>query len=377
MNTAPEFAAYPVAPAPVYSRWLAWCVALLVLSGSAGVALGSFIEPRTAVVGGALAVLVWLLALLLRVLYVRFNRHNALCYAEAAQQAGEVWWKRHREKVALIESVLLGATCSTSQHGRRLFSPDHQPPAPAKTDEGQTLRLGQVFGKEVAERERNLAILLALQWQQQRTEDSAFEPLRCYWQGSMAAWQAFVEQMARCSAQVQLPEQPEPWQGMQSLDAVIDQLQGAPATARILCAGCESSPLQQESRLPAGEAAVLWVLGPEGGVGFSRGEWFAADTDSLPAVARRALQQSELAAPTPICVTFSQPEVPDLSASGWNTRQHVQDANFGALESLQAMVVQTLAAWYVEQHQVPCAWLANDPHHTLALGIVHPHDSNS
>ena len=52
MNTAPEFAAYPVAPAPVYSRWLAWGVALLVLSGSAGVALGSFIEPRTAVVGG-------------------------------------------------------------------------------------------------------------------------------------------------------------------------------------------------------------------------------------------------------------------------------------------------------------------------------------
>jgi hypothetical protein len=76
-------------------------------------------------------------------------------------------------------------------------------------------------------------------------------------------------------------------------------------------------------------------------------------------------------------VSFSQPDVPSLSPHGWSTKQNVQDANFGELEGLQAMVVQTLAAWYVEQHQVPGAWLANDPHHTLALGIVKPDDSNS
>ncbi len=168
MNTAPEFAAYPVAPAPVYSRWLAWAVALLVLSGSAGVALGSFIEPRTAVVGGALAVLVWLLALLLRVFTCHCNPHNALCYAEVAQQAGEVWWRHHGRRSRWSSLYCLGATCSTSQHRApavesRTISLPHR----LKTDEGQTLRLGAgVFlGKRSPNVERNLAILLALQWQ--------------------------------------------------------------------------------------------------------------------------------------------------------------------------------------------------------------------
>jgi hypothetical protein len=112
-------------------------------------------------------------------------------------------------------------------------------------------------------------------------------------------------------------------------------------------------------------------------VRFTRGEWFLTDTEHLPTVAQRALQQSQLTAPTQICVSFSQPDVPDLGAIGWNTKQHVQDANFGALEKLQAMVALTLAAWYAEQHQMPCAWLANDPHYTLALGIVEPDESNS
>jgi hypothetical protein len=377
MKVAPEFAPYPLAQAPAYSRWLASVVALLALVSSGSVLLRPFIEPRLAAasVGGVL--LLWTLALLLRVLYYRLNRHNAQCYAEAAEQMRQAWWARHRQKAALVEVVLLGPGCSAPQHRQMLFNPDHQPPATQETAEGPTLRLLQVFGPDIAERERQLAMLLALQWQEQRAEPAALQPLSCYWQGSVAAWQAFVEQMALSCPQVHLPERPEPWQGMRSLDLIIDQLQGAPSDARILCAGCHSAPPQTQSRLPAGEAALLWVLGPQGGVRFSRGEWFAADTERLTSVAGRALQQSELETPPPICVSFSQPDVPDLSDIGWNTRQNVQDANFGALANLEAMVVQTLAASYVQRYGLPCAWLARDPHHTLALGIVEADDSSN
>lgn len=376
MINAPEFAAYPLVQAPVYSRWMVGGVALLAFLSGISVVLRSVIEAHLAVTGVACAFLVWLLALLLRVLYFRLNRHNAQSYHEAAEQVSQGWWMHHRQNVALVESVLVSAACTTPEHGQLLFSSDHQAPDPQETLEGRTIQLVQVFGNDVAERERNLAILLALKWHEQCDEHCAEPPLHCYWQGSSAAWQAFVEQMARCSPQLQLPAQPEPWEGIRSLGAVIDQLQGAPATARILCAGCQSSPIGQ-SRLPAGEAAVLWLFGPEGDVRFSRGEGFLADTEHLSTVAKQVLQQSELTAPTQICVSFSQPNVPDVPGIGWNTKQHMQDANFGALDSLQAMVVQTLAAWYAQQHQVPCAWLANDPHHTLALGIVNPDDSNS
>lgn len=377
MNTAPEFAPYPLAQAPAYSRWLASVVALLALVSSGSVLLRPFIAPGLAAAGVAGVLVLWILALLLRVLYYRLNRHNAQCYAEAAEQVRQAWWARHRQKAALVEAVLVGPGCSTPEHRQNLFNPDHQPPTPEKTPEGATIRLRQVFGADIAERERQLAMLLALQWQAQRTEPAALQPLSCYWQGSVAAWQAFVEQMAKSCPQVHLPEYPEPWQGMHSLDSIIDQLQGTPADARILCAGCHSSPIQRESPLPAGEAALLWLFGPQGGVRFSRGEWFAADAESLAAVAKRALQQSELEAPPQVCVSFSQPEVPDLSVIGWNTKQNVQDANFGALANLETMVVQTLAACYAQRHGRPCAWLANDPHHTLALGIVEPDDSSN
>lgn len=375
LNSAPEFAAYPLAQAPVYSRWMASGVALLVFSGAASVALRSLIEPRLAAVAVVCALFVWLLALLLRLLYLRLNWHNAQCYAETSTQVSQAWWKHHRENVALVEAVLVGAACTAPQHGQLLFGPDFQPPKPQEALEGSEIRLFQVFGGDVAERERNLATLLALQWHEQCAQLALVKPIRCYWQGSLDAWQAFVEQATLCFPQLQLPELPEFWQGIRSLDSVIDQLQSAPSDSRILCAGCQSSPSSKDCPLPAGEAALLWLLGPEGGVRVSRGEWFDADAERLATVAERALLQSELTAPTPICVSFSQPNMPDLTASAWKTKQHVQDLNFGALENLQAMVVLTLAAWYVDLNRVPCAWLANDPHHTLALGIVKPDDS--
>jgi hypothetical protein len=363
MNKAPEFAPYPQAQAPVYSRWLVIGAVLPTLVGSSSRwFFGDFYGPLVATVSVVGLLLLWTLAFLLRVLWYRLNRHNAQCHAETVEQIQQVWWARHRQKAALVEAMLVGAAYSTPEH--------------TQTPEGTAIRLCQVFGADIAERERQLAILLALHWHEQRTEPLV-QPLCCYWQGSLAAWEAFVEQMAKTCPEVHLPAHPEPWQGIRSLNSIIDQLQGAPADARILCAGCQSSPIRQERRLPAGEGALLWLFGPQGRVLFSRGEWFTADVSSLTSVAERALQQSNLKSPAPIYVSFSQPDVPSLFDIGWNTKQSVPDASFGALEDLEAMVVLTLAAWHAERHVQPSAWRAPDPHYILVLGIVEPDDSSN
>ncbi|WP_457970489.1 hypothetical protein M1D68_12015 [Pseudomonas sp. R4-84] len=375
MIPAPEFAPYPASRAPGYRRWIAGVAGLLILLGGASALLDGVVEPRLMVVGAITTLLAWLLVLLLRVLRYRFNRHNARCYAEAAQRIQRTWWAHHRQKAALVDTVLLGPACLTQEHRQNLLNPDQPAPIPQETPEGLALRLLQVFGDDLTERERQLAVLLALQWCEQQTEPIVLQPVRCYWQGSVDSWAAFVEQMAESCPQVELPERPEPWQGIRSLDSIIDQLQSAPSDARILCGGCQSSSPQKDSRLPAGEAALLWLLGPEQGIGLLRGEW-STDQESVVKVAERAVQQSELQAPAKVCVSFFQPDIVDLSAIGWNTKQNVQDHNFGTLANLEAMVAQTLAAWHAEQHGEPCAWLACDSHYTLALGIVKPHDSN-
>lgn len=233
MKVAPEYTPYPQAQRPNYKRWLVNGAALLGLvfvgadllesveDGSSNWSILRFLLDVFTVWGVMIGVAVlWLLALLLRVLYYRFNWHIARYHANAATRVQHTWWTHHRQKVGLIESVLLGAACSSPEHRQSLFSPEHQPPVPEETPEGPAIRLLQVLGRDVAERERHLATLLALQWNEQRTEPDVVQPVCCYWQGSLDAWQAFVEQMRQCCPQIQLPEQPEPWQGMQSLDAI-------------------------------------------------------------------------------------------------------------------------------------------------------------
>jgi hypothetical protein len=197
--------------------------------------------------------------------------------------------------------------------------------------------------------------------------------LQCYWHGSDAAWDAFFEQMAKSWPRVQLPKRPEPWEGVDSLDAIIDQLQGATADTRILCAGCESSPVEPHSHQPAGEAAVLWLLGPQGEVRLTRGE--CCDPDYLVESAEQVLEKSWLMAAPPLCISFFQPYVPELRALGWCSKHSLQDANFGELPAMEAMVVQTLAASYVAEHGAPCAWMAKDLRYPLTMGVVKPDES--
>lgn len=375
MNAAPRFAAYPEASPPAYGRWLAAGTSLLALVGSAGVMLRPFIEPRVAALLACIVMLVWLLALLVRTLYYRMNRHNAYLYGEEVAQIERIWWARHRQQVGVRDCLLLGAVGSTSEHWQQVLARQQRPLEPTQEGEGSALRVLSVFGTDSAEREIQLARLLALQWREQLPVSLNTVPLACYWLGSAEAWQALREDMAEHCAELRLPAQAETWQGQKTLESIIERLQRAPEDARILCAGCRSLPAEKDAALPAGEAAVLWLLGNPGqGARLGRGEWYAEGAEPLAEVAARACRQGHLSEPPEVCAAFSQADLPELEALDWRLAGQSLDAYWGRLGDLQAMVLQTLAALHARHQGKPCGWLAKDPAHTLILGIASPSD---
>lgn len=368
-------------------RYLRWVIVgfvlffLVLLSFVAGVSAGGQrgdtqrLYDMFLVTSGLVCLLfLWALAFLLRVAYHLIDRRSGRRYVENAQQMQQAWWAYHRQTAGLVDSVLVAGACRTPEDRKSLFSPAHQSPMPEKTGGGMAIRSAHVSGDSIDERERQLAKLLVLQWRDQQTWPLVLQPSKCYWYGSDTAWDAFVEQMAKSCPRVQLPECPETWAGINSLDAIIDQLQGAPADTRILCAGCHSSSIVPYSRLPAGEVALLWLLGPQGQVRFPRADAYAPGLSTPAEVAETVQYQNELEGATPICMSFSQPDVPELSTMGWDTQRYLQDENFGDLAEMEAMVVQTLAASYVADHGVPCTWLAKDPFYPFVLGVVKPND---
>ncbi|WP_110968869.1 hypothetical protein [Pseudomonas huaxiensis] len=369
MKPAPHLDPWPLRPAPRYMRWMVSGLLVLALVGCAGVLLRPLIERWLPLIG-ALVLALWLLALLLRTLFYRFNRHNAECYSVAAQQVEQRWWTRYRQQAALVEMVLIGPACSAPEHREALFMVERKPPI-AKDG---ALRVSQVFARERSERECTLAKRLVLQLHAQHPEPFSGPVLYCYWQGSPAAWNSFASEMSRRFTLV-LPEQPEPWLGLHSLDSIIDRLQDAPEDALVLCAGCESVAPHKDKPLPAGEAAVLWLLGQSGGVRIARGDGFVKDTDDLADVAGRVLQQSGLEHPASACASFARTEGPELSDLEWNPIKPAPEVNFGELEQLSAMVALSLAAAHTALKNTPSTWLADDPSCTLGLGVVVPDDS--
>lgn len=374
MKRAPQFRPYPLTQPPVYGRWVTAGAALLALVSSASVLLGPLVEARQAVLAVVLTVGLWLVVLLLRVLHHRFNIHNAGFYDQAVQDVQQRWWRWHRRQVGLLEAVLLGAQCVAPHDRTCLLDPENPLPEVESVGGGKALRVAQVGGTDVTEREQQLAVLLAVQWQLQAPDLAPCEVQRCYWLGSRQAWQAFVEQMMVSNPQVRLPAHPMEWEGIRSLDAIIDELHGGPEQTYVMCAGCESSIPSTEPGLPAGEAAFLWLLAPKASVSLGRGEWFKVGAEPLKAVAARALQQVGLQAPPAARVSFLAAETVDADGLGWGAGRHLLDARFGALPVLGAMVVQTLAAWHAAARSEPCGWLADDPHYTLALGVVTAND---
>lgn len=379
MKAMPQFNAWPRLSVPMYRRWL------VVGAGVFGaMTLNSWLTP----VGmdpahiaeqrerfGYLIILtlvcgLWLLAFVLRILAYRFNRHNAWRYEQAAQRTLDTWWTQHRQSAGLLECVLLGPACSGAVQHEGLFSKDHQAPEPQSTAKGAVLRLASVMG-DGALRERQLAEKLVINWTDQRAPVAMEPPLRCYWHGSAVAWAGFVEQMAVSFPTLKLPVRPEPWQGLDSLEAIIGLLQASSSRARILCAGCEVAPSGPDSNVPGGEAAVLWWLGRQGGVQLPRGEWHNPQNqvteEAVADVAARVLLQAQLDVPPPACVAFGAP-VADIP--GWHASTYPQHDNFGALQHLHGMVAISLAASLARSSGTPCAWLAGDPVYPLTLGVV-------
>lgn len=369
MRRAPRFDPWPLRPAPHYLRWMVGGLLVLALVGCAGVLLRPFIERWLPLIG-ALALALWLLAFLLRVLFYRFNRHNADCYSGAAEKVEQRWWSCYRQQVALAEMVLIGPACSTPEHRGRLFLAEQTPPV---VQDG-ALRFGQMLVRTPAERECKLAVRLALQLHAQHPGPLTGPLLHCYWQGSREAWSSFAGEMHARFA-LTLPEQPEPWLGLQSLDGIIDLLQDASEDAWVLCAGCESAVPRLHSPLPAGEAGVLWLLGKAGGVRITRGDGFIEGTDDLAFVATRVLQQAGLEHPPSACVRFASDQGPAPADLEWTAVQPAPDINFGQLERLKPMIALSLAAAHTELKNTPSAWLADDPSCTLALGLVKPDDA--
>lgn len=367
MKAFPQFLPYPLNPRPAYLRWLTAGAVLLCLVSVTGTQASSFVEPRLALSAGLLVMMAWLLALLVRTLYHHANRANAERYAWGSAQVQQRWWQVHRQHVSMVEAVMVTAAGNSAQPLPEWFESTRLPGADAHPV-GSLLRSTLVNKSTRVEREAKLAYWLAWQWQKEYPASAAVQPLPCYWLGSPQAWQAFSAEVAQSMPQVRLPEQPLPWLGIESLDAIIDSLQGAAPQARVLCAGC----LSLDDVAHGGEAAVLWLLGSQGGPRILRGEWVGADSNSLVAAAQRALEQGELDKPADACMSFSQPASADVGTIGWNLAGHLQDARFGVLGELAPMVTLTLACGYAQKLKKPCAWLASDPQHTLALGVVKP-----
>jgi hypothetical protein len=377
MNPQPDFPAYRQPRPPKGKRWLAAGATLLLLTGGAA----ALLRLQGTEYGQVVAVIIFITVLStlvwgLRVLFYRAATHNAQLYYHEVKMVEQQWWERHRQYVALTEAVLIGPAGTTLTQWQRLINRDHRQPEVRNEAGGKALRLLQSFTPNRAEREVQLAKTLVLQWQEQHEGGLSITPLRCYWLGSPEAWQAFSSQMAASLPHVTLPRDPVIWRGEASLSEIIDDLSQLPPETVVLCAGCRSVPAEHQNRIPAGEAAVLWRLGQTGSVQFSRGEVFDPSPDeNIVTVAQRALAQSELTQPPDACFLFSQPNIPDLNDIGWNVTQHVQDLNWGELAEIESMVALTLAAFFAQHHAVPCGWLARDPNHTLALGIVKPYGS--
>lgn len=377
MRPLPAFPSYNVAHAPDTRRWLA-VGSLLVLLVGGGIALRQGVQAGVGnIITGMFIILsIMLVIWLFYMLYYRCSVHHAMLWQRTVQQEYQRWWYLHRQCFALCEVVLIGPAGAELSDWLRLLKREQPQPGEWQEAQGKALRVARTFSPDVDEREKQLARMLVLQWKGQSEGKTISALQRCYWQGSATAWQAFVVQMKASFPAVVLPEQPEPWQGELTLATLAASLSSAESDALYLVAGCQSLPPSSGCLRPAGESAVLWLAGSGGPVKVCRGEVFdPSASESLPQVCKRAQRQSELDASPDTCILFSQPQPQQsaLAGSGWNVTHHLQDSYWGELGQLEPLVVLSLAAIFAHHQDQSCAWIATDPLHTFALGIVKPY----
>lgn len=375
MRRQPDYLPYRQVRPPQAKRWLSMGALLASVSGG-GMVLLSVIHrgsSRSVALGIVCTIVLTGFCWLIRQLFYRISLHHAQYYERLVAQEQREWWASHQQTFGLHETVLLGPVGSEADHWEALLRREHQIPEEKNEANGRALRLIHSFVSDPDVREQQLARMLARQWLAQR-KGSQFPALsHCYWLGSEQSWRIFCETVAGVFPAHSLPAQPEKWLGQASLTAIATQVYEHDDEALILVAGCQSVTATPGSARPAGESAVLWLATREGAVRISQGEWYdAGQAENITDICRRAMQQSGTGQPPDPCFLFTQPQVPELAQCGWNIMQQVQDANWGEIGQMEMLVVITLAALFVSHYQQPCGWIARDPLHTLALGIVMP-----
>lgn len=375
MRAIPAFPRYCIAKPPVAKRWLGVGAALVLLSGiiaamvrksGANTSIILICMVGMVVLGGV----VWFV----RTILFRLSVHHSHTWEREAENERRHWWEIHQRQFALKDIVLIGPAGAEPSDWLRVIKREHQAPSFRQEPRGKSLRIARSFSSDLIEREKQLAQMLVLQWKRQRGEELLVSPEKYFWQGNIDAWRAFVDQLIESFPGIKPPELPEIWQGEKTLSLLANVFAGNKQQANYLIAGCQSLSPSSESTRPAGECAVLWLAGSQGDVTLSRGEIFEpSDSESLQHVTSRAEKQNELNESPERCILFSHPEQPQLAASGWNVTHNIQDDYWGDPGKLDALVVISLAAIIAKSETKPCGWIASDPLHTLALGIVKPH----
>lgn len=371
MRPCPDYPPYRQARPPSLKRWLTSGALCLFAVASVAALLNR--DAHSVLKGSLVVVLTTGLLGLLRLLYYRASVHHAHYYQRLVDQQQQQWWAQHCQTFALQETVLLGPAGSERNAWLALLQHRHRLPPVREEPGGKALRVAQILSTAPAERERQLARLLALQWQKQRDQRVLPVLQQCYWAGSLDAWRAFCSQLSQQYPSCELPTEPLPWQGEETLSAIAEAVNTGPETQSILVAGCCSMPAEGTISAPAGEAAVLWLIGRSGTVAVSRGEIFSpGQQETVSAVCQRALRQGGLKQPPETCMLFSQPQSLELTQCGWNMTHHLQDANWGNVGPLAPLVTLTLAALWADTQRQPCGWLAADPQYPLVLGVINP-----
>lgn len=273
-----------------------------------------------------------------------------------------------------MDVVLIGPAGAELFDWLRVIKREQPVPPVRQEASGKVMRIARTFSSDLIEREKQLAQMLVLQWKQQRKDEPAIFPEKFFWLGSDEGWQAFVTQLSACFPGMKTPEIPERWQGEETLSLLAEVFGDGERQGVFLVAGCQSLSPSSDAFRPAGESAVLWVVGSHGDVSLTRGEfWGSSDVEPLQQIVSRAEKQSELDESPDTCVLFSHPSQPELAGCGWNVTHNTQDDYWGEPGKLDALIVISLAAMSAKSEVKPCAWIASDPLHTFALGIVKPH----
>ncbi|UAN34010.1 hypothetical protein KGP22_15785 [Enterobacter sp. JBIWA005] len=376
VRAIPTFPRYRLAKPPVAKRWLGVIAALVLLSGLIAAMVRQSADANASIILISMVGMVLLGGIFwfVRTIFFRLSVHHSHTWDREAENVRRHWWEIHRRQFALKDIVLIGPAGAELYDWLRVIKREHQAPSFRQESMGKSLRIARSFSSDPIEREKQLAQMLVLQWKRQRGKEFLVSPEKYFWLGSPEAWQAFVAQLIESFPGITPPELPELWQGEKTLSLLANVLADNKQQANFLIAGCQSLSPTSDSTRPAGECAVLWLAGSQGDVTLSRGEFFdPSDSESLQHVALRAEKQSELHESPERCILFSHPEQPQLAACGWNVTHNIQDDYWGDPGKLDALVVISLAAITAKSETKPCGWIASDPFHTLALGIVKPH----